>query len=284
MQVITSIKEMKELSKMWQKENLSIGFVPTMGYLHEGHLSLVKAAKANDKVVLSIFVNPMQFGVNEDLSTYPRDLQKDTKLCEQNGVDVLFCPSVDEMYPKGFSTFVDMNSLNDKLCGAKREGHFRGVCTVLMKFFHIIMPNKAYFGQKDAQQCLIVAHMIEDLNMNVKLEICPIIRESDGLAKSSRNVYLNETERKAALVLSRAIFLGEKLILQGEKNAQKVQKAMQEELEKEALARIDYIHLVDCKNLQDLTQIKDEVLGAIAVFIGKTRLIDNFLLKDLACK
>ncbi|TKX29231.1 pantoate--beta-alanine ligase [Campylobacter sp. MIT 12-5580] len=284
MQVITSIKEMKELSKMWQKENLSIGFVPTMGYLHEGHLSLVKAAKANDKVVLSIFVNPMQFGVNEDLSTYPRDLQKDTKLCEQNGVDVLFCPSVDEMYPKGFSTFVDMNSLNDKLCGAKREGHFRGVCTVLMKFFHIIMPSKAYFGQKDAQQCLIVAHMIEDLNMNVKLEICPIIRESDGLAKSSRNVYLNETERKAALVLSRAIFLGEKLILQGEKNAQKVQKAMQEELEKEALARIDYIHLVDCKSLQDLTQIKDGVLGAIAVFIGKTRLIDNFLLKDLACK
>ncbi|MDL0113989.1 pantoate--beta-alanine ligase [Campylobacter felis] len=281
MQIINDIKDLKNIIKKWKNQGLSIGYVPTMGYLHEGHLSLIKKASKNDKIIVSIFVNPMQFGVNEDLATYPRDLEKDAKLCENEGVAVLFTPSVEQMYPKGFSSYVDMNSLTDKLCGAKREGHFRGVCTILMKFFHLITPDVAYFGQKDAQQCAVVKHMVEDLNLDLEIEICPIIREKDGLAKSSRNVYLNEAERKAALVLSRAIFLGENLIQKGERESKIILQAMREELQKESLARIDYIELVNPKTMQNLERIEDSALGALAVYIGKTRLIDNFLFLNL---
>ncbi|WP_270961768.1 pantoate--beta-alanine ligase [Campylobacter upsaliensis] len=281
MQIINDIKDLKNIIKKWKNQGLSIGYVPTMGYLHEGHLSLIKKASKNDKIIVSIFVNPMQFGVNEDLATYPRDLERDAKLCENEGVAVLFTPSVEQMYPKGFSSYVDMNSLTDKLCGAKREGHFRGVCTILMKFFHLITPDVAYFGQKDAQQCAVVKHMVEDLNLDLEIEICPIIREKDGLAKSSRNVYLNEAERKAALVLSRAIFLGENLIQKGERESKIILQAMREELQKESLAKIDYIELVNPKTMQNLERIEDSALGALAVYIGKTRLIDNFLLLNL---
>ncbi|ELS3707663.1 pantoate--beta-alanine ligase [Campylobacter upsaliensis] len=281
MQIINDIKDLKNIIKKWKNQSLSIGYVPTMGYLHEGHLSLIKKASKNDKIIVSIFVNPMQFGVNEDLATYPRDLERDAKLCENEGVAVLFTPSVEQMYPKGFSSYVDMNSLTDKLCGAKREGHFRGVCTILMKFFHLITPDVAYFGQKDAQQCAVVKHMVEDLNLDLEIEICPIIREKDGLAKSSRNVYLNEAERKAALVLSRAIFLGENLIQKGERESKIILQAMCEELQKESLARIDYIELVNPKTMQNLERIEDSALGALAVYIGKTRLIDNFLFLNL---
>lgn len=281
MQVIETINEMKALVKEWKKQGLSIGFVPTMGYLHSGHLSLIKAARQNDKLVVSIFVNPLQFGANEDLDKYPRDLQKDSALCEKEKVDVLFVPSVAQMYPAGFSAFVDMNALTDKLCGASRKGHFKGVCTVLTKFFNVIEPNKAYFGQKDAQQCAVVKQMVSDLNMSVELEICPIVRENDGLAKSSRNVYLSEAERKAALVLSRAVFLGEKLVKDGEKSAKIVKEAMQKELLSEKLARTDYVAIVNANTMQDIEQISGDVLGAIAVYIGKTRLIDNFLLRGV---
>ncbi|EAK1780638.1 pantoate--beta-alanine ligase [Campylobacter upsaliensis] len=281
MQIINDIKDLKNIIKKWKNQGLSIGYVPTMGYLHEGHLSLIKKASKNDKIIVSIFVNPMQFGVNEDLATYPRDLERDAKLCENEGVAVLFTPSVEQMYPKGFSSYVDMDSLTDKLCGAKREGHFRGVCTILMKFFHLITPDVAYFGQKDAQQCAVVKHMVEDLNLDLEIEICPIIREKDGLAKSSRNVYLNEAERKAALVLSRAIFLGENLIQKGERESKIILQAMREELQKESLARIDYIELVNPKTMQNLERIEDSALGALAVYIGKTRLIDNFLFLNL---
>ncbi|WP_270991100.1 pantoate--beta-alanine ligase [Campylobacter upsaliensis] len=281
MQIINDIKDLKNIIKKWKNQGLSIGYVPTMGYLHEGHLSLIKKASKNDKIIVSIFVNPMQFGVNEDLATYPRDLERDAKLCENEGVAVLFTPSVEQMYPKGFSSYVDMDSLTDKLCGAKREGHFRGVCTILMKFFHLITPDVAYFGQKDAQQCAVVKHMVEDLNLDLEIEICPIIREKDGLAKSSRNVYLNEAERKAALVLSRAIFLGENLIQKGERESKIILQAMREELQKESLARIDYIELVNPKTMQNLERIEDSALGALAVYIDKTRLIDNFLFLNL---
>lgn len=281
MQVITDIKAMIKQIDEYKKQNLSIGFVPTMGYLHEGHLSLVKAARENDRVILSIFVNPMQFGAKEDLASYPRDLKRDSKLCEENGVDIIFAPSAEQMYPQGFSTYVDMSSLTNTLCGASREGHFRGVCTILMKLFNIVRPNRAYFGQKDAQQCAVVRHMIEDLNLNLDLKICPIIREEDKLAKSSRNVYLSEEERKAALVLSRAIFLGENLIKNGERNSKIIIEAMKEEFEKEELARIDYVSLVCPKTMEELEFVKDEVLGAVAVYIGKTRLIDNFLIQAL---
>ncbi|MBS4236082.1 pantoate--beta-alanine ligase [Campylobacter vulpis] len=281
MQIINNITDLKKVIKEWKSQNLSIGYVPTMGYLHEGHLSLIKKASQNDKIIVSIFVNPMQFGVNEDLTTYPRDLERDAKLCENEGVAVLFTPSVEQMYPKGFSSYVDMDSLTDKLCGAKREGHFRGVCTILMKFFHLITPNVAYFGQKDAQQCAVVKHMVEDFNLDLEIEICPIVREKDGLAKSSRNVYLNEAERKAALVLSRAIFLGENLIQKGERESKIILQTMREELQKESLARIDYIELVNPKTMENLERIEEGVLGALAVYIGKTRLIDNFLLLNL---
>ena len=280
MRVLEGIADLKEQIKAWKNEGLSIAFVPTMGYLHEGHLSLIEACK-EDKIVVSIFVNPLQFSPGEDLATYPRDLRRDARLCEENGVDLLFAPQVAEFYPSDFSSFVDMSGLSERLCGAKRAGHFRGVCTVLMKFFHLIQPDRAYFGQKDAQQCAVVARMVEDLNLPLELVVCPIVREEDGLAKSSRNVYLNALEREAALVLSRAIFLGERMVKEGERRAEVILEAMRGEIQKESLARVDYISLVDPHSLEDLERIEGGVLGAVAVYIGRTRLIDNFLLQGL---
>ena len=252
-----------------------------MGYLHEGHKSLIDAARReNDKVVVSIFVNPMQFGPTEDLDSYPRDLNRDAKLCEDAGVDIIFHPEADEMYADGFCSYVDMNGLTTELCGKTRPIHFRGVQTVVLKLFHIVTPDRAYFGQKDAQQLAVIKRMVKDLNVDTEIIGCPIIREEDGLAKSSRNTYLSPEERKAALVLSRSVFLGEKMVKEGERDCKKVIAAMTEEIEKEPLAKIDYVKIVDLSTMQQIDTIEHGILAAMAVYIGKTRLIDNFMIED----
>lgn len=280
MRVVSAIKEIKEIIAGWKKQDLSIGFVPTMGYLHEGHGSLItEARKHNDKVVVSIFVNPMQFGPKEDLASYPRDLQKDSAYCESLGADLIFHPEPEEMYTDTFCSYVDMSVLTEELCGLSRPVHFRGVCTVLTKLFNIVQPDRAYFGQKDAQQLAIVKHMAEDLNMNLEIVGCPIIREEDGLAKSSRNTYLSAEERKAALILSKTIFMGQKMVAEGETDAVKLVEAMKANIETEPMARIDYVKAVDGLTMQQITEIKAPALVAMAVYIGKTRLIDNFILQ-----
>ena len=278
MEVVSTIKEVKEIVSGWKKQELSVGFVPTMGYLHEGHGSLItKARENNDKVVVSIFVNPMQFGPSEDLASYPRDLEKDSAFCESLGADLIFHPEPSEMYHDNFCSYVDMTVLTEELCGLSRPTHFRGVCTVLTKLFNIVQPDRAYFGQKDAQQLAIVKHMVEDLNMNLEIIGCPIVREEDGLAKSSRNTYLSPEERKAALILSKTIFMGQKMVEDGETDAVKLVSAMRENIEKEPLAKIDYVKAVDGLTMQQVSEIKSPTLVAIAVYIGKTRLIDNFI-------
>jgi len=264
----------------WKKDGLSVGLVPTMGYLHEGHKSLIDAArKENDRVVVSIFVNPMQFGPNEDLASYPRDLEKDAKLCQEAGVDLIFHPDAEEMYEPGFCSYVDMNGLTKELCGKSRPVHFRGVQTVVLKLFHIVTPDRAYFGQKDAQQLAVIRRMVRDLNVGTQIVGCPIIREEDGLAKSSRNTYLNEKERQAALVLSRSLNVGKALVEAGETNAQVIREAVTQEIEKEPMARIDYVDVVDFDTITPVDTVRGSVLVAIAVFIGKTRLIDNFIVE-----
>ena len=278
MKVVTTIDEVRTEVKAWKKEGKSIGFVPTMGYLHEGHGSLISTArKENDKVVVSIFVNPMQFGPTEDLESYPRDLEKDRAFCESLGADLIFHPEPSEMYHEGFSSFVDMSVLTEELCGLSRPVHFRGVCTVVSKLFHIVQPDRAYFGQKDAQQLAVIRHMVDDLNMDIQIVGCPIIREADGLAKSSRNTYLSKEEREAALVLSKSIALGRGLVEDGETDTAKIVKAMSEFIEKEPLAKIDYVKAVDGLTMQQIPTVKKPMLVAIAVYIGKTRLIDNFI-------
>ena len=280
MKVVKTIAEVREIVKQWKKEDMSIGYVPTMGYLHEGHASLMKAArKENDKVVVSIFVNPMQFGPTEDLDSYPRDLEKDSILCEGEGVDLIFHPEPSEMYGEDFCSFTDIQGLSDALCGLSRPIHFRGVCTVLNKFFNIVAPDRAYFGQKDAQQAAIVKQFVKDLNIPVEIIRCPIIREEDGLAKSSRNTYLSETERQAALCLSKAIFLGQELVEKGEKDAKKVTDAMVELISKEPLADIEYVKAVNGLTMKNVDTISSPTLVAIAVRIGTTRLIDNFVVE-----
>ena len=238
-----------------KKEGLSIGFVPTMGYLHEGHMSLIDAAGENDKVVVSIFVNPMQFGPTEDLASYPRDLEHDAKLCEEHGVDLIFHPRPEEMYGDQFYSYVDMDVLTKELCGLSRPVHFRGVCTVVTKLFNIVTPDRAYFGQKDAQQLAVIKRMVKDLNMPLTITGCPIIREEDGLAKSSRNTYLSPEERKAALVLSRSIFLGKEMVEKGERDCKRILAAMTAEIEKEPLAKIDYVKIVDLDTMQQVEKI-----------------------------
>lgn len=277
MKIVSTIEEVRNQVKVWRKEGCTIGFVPTMGYLHEGHMSLIDAAGENDKVVVSIFVNPMQFGPNEDLASYPRDLDHDAKLCEEHGVDLIFHPTPEEMYGDSFYAYVDMNTLTQELCGLSRPVHFRGVCTVVAKLFNIVTPDKAYFGQKDAQQLAIIKRMVKDLNMPLTIVGCPIIREEDGLAKSSRNTYLSSEERKAALVLSRSIFLGREMAEKGERDCEKIIAAMTAEIEKEPLAKIDYVKIVDLETMQQVKKIEGGILAAIAVYIGKTRLIDNFM-------
>ena len=264
----------------WKKAGLSVGLVPTMGYLHEGHKSLIDAArKDNDRVVVSIFVNPMQFGPNEDLASYPRDLEKDAALCKAAGVDLIFHPQPEEMYAPGFCSYVDMNGLTTQLCGKSRPIHFRGVQTVVLKLFHIVTPDRAYFGQKDAQQLAVVKRMVRDLNVGTEIIGCPIIREADGLAKSSRNTYLNKAERQAALVLSRSLNAGRALVENGETSAQAVRDAIINEIEKEPMAKIDYVDVVSFDTITPVETIQGSVIVAIAVFIGKTRLIDNFMVE-----
>lgn len=278
MNIVKTISEVRNEVKNWRKHGLSVGLVPTMGYLHEGHKSLIdRACKENDKVVVSVFVNPTQFGPGEDLATYPRDIQRDAALCEDAGAALIFNPEPEEMYFDDFHTYVTMESLSDELCGKTRPIHFRGVCTVVSKLFHIVAPDRAYFGQKDAQQLAIIKRMVRDLNFDIEIVGCPIVRESDGLAKSSRNTYLNPEERKAALVLSKAVGLGQELIQKGERNADVIVEKMKQLIEEEPLAKIDYVQAVDAISIQPVAEIKGTVLVAMAVYIGKTRLIDNFI-------
>lgn len=279
MKVVGTIKEVRTLVKEWKKNGESVGFVPTMGYLHEGHGSLItKARENNDKVVVSIFVNPLQFGPSEDLESYPRDLEKDSKFCESLGADLIFHPEPEEMYHDDFSSYVDMSVLTEELCGLSRPVHFRGVCTVVSKLFNIVQPDNAYFGEKDAQQLAIIKHMVQDLNMDVNVVGCPIVREEDGLAKSSRNTYLSPEEREAALILSKTIELGKKLIADGEKDADVVVAKMKANIETEPMAKIDYVKAVNGLTMQQQKEIKAPMLIAMAVHIGKTRLIDNMIL------
>ena len=279
MKVVGTIKEVRELVKEWKKNGETVGFVPTMGYLHEGHGSLItKARENNDKVVVSIFVNPMQFGPTEDLDSYPRDLEKDSKFCESLGADLIFHPEPEEMYHDDFSSYVDMSVLTEELCGLSRPVHFRGVCTVVTKLFNIVQPDNAYFGQKDAQQLAIIKHMVQDLNMDINVVGCPIVREEDGLAKSSRNTYLLPEERKAALILSKTVKLAKELIDAGEKDADVVVAKMKENIETEPMAKIDYVKAVNGLTMQRQKEIKAPMLIAMAVYIGKTRLIDNMIL------
>jgi pantoate--beta-alanine ligase len=274
--LVKEIKELRNLIKSWKREGLSIGFVPTMGALHEGHESLVKkAAKENDKVVVSVFVNPTQFGPNEDYDSYPRDINRDLEICMGVGASLVFNPEPSEMYFESKSTSVSVSNLTSVLCGAKRPGHFDGVCLVVTKLLNIVTPDKAYFGQKDAQQVAVIKRMVKDLNIDAEIVACPIIREEDGLAKSSRNTYLSKEERQAALVLSRSLNIAKDLLINGDRNAAKIKEIMKEEINKEPLAKIDYVEIVDSESLENVDNIEKSVLIPIAVYIGKTRLIDN---------
>jgi pantoate--beta-alanine ligase len=278
MNVVTTIKQVREQVKVWRQAGYSIGLVPTMGFLHEGHQSLMAAAKKdNQKVIVTIFVNPIQFGPSEDLDSYPRDLERDKIACEQMGVDLIFHPTASEMYMPNFSSYVDVNNLTDALCGKRRPGHFKGVCTVVTKLFNIIQPDRAYFGQKDAQQLAVIKRMVSDLNFDIDIIGCPIVREADGLAKSSRNSYLSENERKAAVCLYQAIECAKKMIKQGEKSVTVIKKAMDDVISNQPLAKIDYIEFVDLASLASINMLAKDSLCALAVYIGKTRLIDNFI-------
>lgn len=278
MQIEKTVAGVKAQVRAWKKEGLSIGLVPTMGYLHEGHKSLIdRAVEENDRVVVSIFVNPIQFGPTEDLESYPRDLKADSLLCEKAGAALIFAPEPSEMYAEDFTTFVDMSGVTAELCGKSRPIHFRGVCTVVNKLFNIAMPDRAYFGQKDAQQLAVIRRMVRDLNMNLEIIGCPIIREEDGLAKSSRNTYLSAEERQAALVLSRAVKAGQAMVQAGEKDGEKVLAEMRRLISEEPLARIDYVEMVKWDTIEIHHRVDCPVLAAVAVFIGKTRLIDNFI-------
>ena len=280
MKLVKTVKEVREIVKEWKKQGLSIGFVPTMGYLHEGHKSLIlKSVSENDKTIVSVFVNPIQFGPNEDLASYPRDINHDMALVEDAKADLIFNPDVEEMYGSHFTTSVNTTEVSENLCGAKRPVHFGGVCTVLTKLFNIVSPNRAYFGQKDAQQLAVVKRFVKDLNFDIEIIGCPIIREADGLAKSSRNTYLNKEERQAALILNKSLKLGLEAIKNGERSVKVVTDIITKSLQTEKLAKIDYVSIVDNENIQYIDEIKGEILCAIAVYIGKTRLIDNFIYK-----
>ena len=280
--VVETVAEVRAQVAQWRKEGLSVGLVPTMGYLHDGHKSLIaRSVKENDRTVVSDFVNPIQFGPNEDLDSYPRDLEHDIAVVEAGGGDLIFHPSVEEMYGKDFDfyTYVKVEDLSAGLCGASRPIHFRGVCTVVSKLFHIVGPDRAYFGQKDAQQLAIIRRMVRDLNFPLEICGCPIVREDDGLAKSSRNTYLSAEERQAALCLSRALRLGKEAIAAGETSAAKVRGIIVDEIQREPLAKIDYVEIVDWNNLKPVENTTGSILTAIAVYIGSTRLIDNFILE-----
>lgn len=273
MQVVGPILELKALR---QKLSGTVGFVPTMGYLHEGHLALVKQARIeNPAVIVSIYVNPAQFGPKEDFGAYPRDLNRDLELLQEEEVDIVFVPFDDEMYPPGFSSWVDVEKITGRLEGASRPGHFRGVATVVAKLFNIVQPTRAYFGQKDAQQVVVIKRMVADLNMGIEIVVVPTVREDDGLAMSSRNIYLSPRERQAAIVLFKALTLAGQLRLGGEKDAEKIRRQMTSLIRKEPLAQIDYISIADVETLEELSLINGPALASLAVRIGQTRLIDN---------
>ena len=284
MQTASTVAEVREQVRAWKREGLSVGLVPTMGFLHEGHKSLiVRAAAENDRVVVSDFVNPTQFGPNEDLESYPRDFERDCALCEEAGAALVFHPEPSEMYAPDACTYVNMDALTHELCGLTRPIHFRGVCTVVSKLFNIVRPDRAYFGQKDAQQLAVIRRMVRDLNFGIEVVGCPIVREEDGLAKSSRNTYLSAEERAAALCLSRAVFAGQKMVEEGERDAERVLAAMRAVIEAEPLAKIDYVKMVDFDTIEQIAHIEDApVLCAMAVYVGKTRLIDNFIFDPAA--
>ena len=280
MKLVTSIDELRKEVKEWKKSGLTVGLVPTMGFLHEGHKSLLHRAVAeNDKVVVSNFVNPSQFGPNEDYESYPRDQKKDFELCENEGAAIMFAPTPEEMYcdPKAY---VAINDLSEKLCGKTRPIHFKGVCTVVSKLFNIVTPDRAYFGQKDAQQLIIIKKMVKDLNFGIEIVGCPIIREADGLAKSSRNTYLNDEERKAALCLSKSIKKAKELVAGGNVDAVSVVNEMKAVINEEKLAKIDYVEAVSEETLEPVEKLSKGNLVAMAVYIGKTRLIDNFIVGE----
>ncbi len=281
MKVVASVKEMQEIALKLRREGKNVGFVPTMGYLHAGHLSLVKNARAEcDVVVMSIFVNPLQFGPQEDFAVYPRALERDLELARAEGVAYVFAPAEEEMYPEGYCTHVEVTGpLTEKMCGRSRPGHFRGVTTVVLKLFQVVQPVRAYFGQKDAQQALVIKKMCRDLNVPVEIVTCPIVREGDGLALSSRNVYLSASEREAALALPRALEAGRQLVAKGEHDPQKVRAKILAVLTDSPLVEVDYVEVCDGQNLSDLDQLAGPVLLAAAVRVGKTRLIDNIYLE-----
>jgi len=280
MKVITLVEGMKRASAKLREGGERLGFVPTMGFLHEGHLSLVRRSLAEtDATVVSIFVNPAQFGPGEDFQDYPRDLDRDVRLLEKLGVDVAFVPREEEMYPKGYRTYVEVHDLQDRLLGKSRPGHFRGVCTVVLKLFEIVRPDAAYFGEKDAQQALIIRRMVRDLHLDVDIRVLPIVREKDGLALSSRNVYLDPAQRKASLCLVRSLREAEEMIDAGERRAKIIVERMREIIRSEPLAREDYVSIVDLENLEPLARIEKEALVALGVYIGKIRLIDSLIVR-----
>lgn len=271
---------MQDRANLWREEKLTIAFVPTMGYLHEGHLSLVRLARSMaDRVVVSIFVNPLQFGPSEDYQIYPRDPEKDLALLEKEGVDIVFMPDAEEMYPEGYQTYVEVTELTKGLCGAFRPGHFKGVTTVVLKLFNIVKPHKAIFGEKDYQQLKVIQQMVKDLNLDIEIISHPTVREEDGLAMSSRNTYLSEEERRSALSLYQSLKLAERLILGGERNVQRIKELIRDYIEKFPHTKVQYIEIVDPETLKPVNEIKKDVLIALAVFVGKTRLIDNKIVK-----
>lgn len=280
MKVIYKIGEMMDISEIYRREGKTIAFVPTMGYLHEGHTSLFKIARKKSHIlVVSIFVNPLQFGPSEDYKEYPRDLERDLEICKNENIDIVFVPSESEMYLKDFSTFVEVKNLDEELCGKYRPGHFKGVATVVLKLFNIVKPHIAVFGLKDAQQYFIIRRMVRDLNLDIEIIPGPTVRESDGLAMSSRNVYLNPEERKQATALYKSLMLAKEMIEKGERNASRIIYEMEKFIKENApLSKIQYIQVVDTANLKPIEELKGEFLIALAVFFGKTRLIDNIII------
>lgn len=280
MEIIGSVSEMQKLADQLRQKGVTIGLVPTMGYLHEGHLSLIREAKTNsDIVVVSVFVNPTQFGPGEDFKDYPRDFDRDAKLAESAGCDIIFHPDVQDMYPENHKTHVQVEQITGVLCGASRPTHFRGVTTIVAKLFNIVKPHLAVFGQKDAQQVIVIKRMVEDLNFDLKIVVAPIMREPDGLAMSSRNIYLTPGQRKQAVVLYESLMHAKKIIEQGERNGEHVKKQIRSMIEQQPDAKIDYIEIVDTSNLNPVKHLQGEILIALAVKIGKPRLIDNVIVR-----
>jgi len=280
MRIISSVKEIREAVRTYREKECKIGFVPTMGYFHEGHISLIKTSLLNNDITIaSIFVNPTQFGEIEDYDRYPRNMERDIGIARDNDVDIIFKPSVEEIYPDGFKTKVIVKELTEKLCGKYRPGHFDGVCTIVLKLLNIIRPDNAYFGQKDAQQFIVIRRMVKDLNIDANIVVCPIIREKDGLAMSSRNIYLKSEERKASVLISRALFEAENKIKDGERDVTEIIREIKNILDKSALIKPQYIEAVDTDTLENISVIKGRILLAIAAYVGNVRLIDNIIME-----